>query len=196
MVFLDLGSAFGSELGSAVLSADGSGSEVLSGSGSEDTSGSGCGPGSDVGSADGSEAGSEAGSEDGSAVLSGSMYNGGRGLVVQTKRYVTQRDAHSSIHVLPGSVAGSGLVAGSGSALVSGSGSAPGSGSADPTSLPPAAPINGKFLHSAVSRRGRHPRPTQDVPLALRTTSISACSFKMRQYTSSAGDRVFCLYRV
>lgn len=42
--------------------------------------------------------------------------------------------------------------------------------------------ISGKLRHVAFNLRGRHPRPTQDVPFTTATISISFFSFKMRQW--------------
>lgn len=114
--------------------------------------------GSDLGSAalEGSDFGSLDGSDLGSAALEGSDLGSLEG---------------SDLGSLDGSGSDLGSLEGSGATPLEGSGSASKPGSCN----------TGKFLHSAVSFFGRHPKPTHDVPFTTSAISISFCSFKIRQ---------------
>lgn len=152
---LDVGSDFGSG------SDDGSGSDV--GSGSDLGSGSEEGSGSDFGS--GSEEGSGSDLGSGSDVGSGSDFGSGS-------------EEGSGSDFGSGSEDGSGSDFGSGSALGSDCAKA---GSRMVVVKSPISFSKGKFLHSLVEERGLHPNPTHVVLFTLRTSSISCCSFSIRQ---------------
>lgn len=159
----DLVSFLTATLGSGWIFGTGSGSDLGWGSGSDFGSGSG----SDFGSGSGSLFGSGSGSDFGSG--SGSLFGSGSGSDF-------------------GSGSGSDFGSGSGSDFGSGSGSDFGSGSgsdfgSELDSVGPVSRICGKFLHSAVSLLGLQPKPTHDVPLTFRITSISRCSFNILQKT-------------
>lgn len=149
----------------------------LEGSGSDFGSleGSGSDLGSDFGSADDSLAGS---GEAGSAV--GLL----KGFGLAATSLEGSGEAGSAETSLDGSgEAGSDFGSDFGSAVTS----LLGSGSADPslegsgTAEYPMSCNNGKFLHSAVSFFGLHPKPTHDVPFTTKTISISFCSFNILQ---------------